>query len=778
MNVFELFGKIAIDGSGAMSGIDQTVGHAKKAENSLSKIFKTIGGVVAAAFSVRTVVNFGRACTEVFASIAAEESAFAQVMGDYADTAQAKLNAVADQTGITSTRMTGAMTSLTAKFKGLGYSTEDATTLATDSLLIAADAAAFWDMSLDESVSHLNSFINGNYEAGEAIGIFATDSQMAAYAVEKGIVKDVKAWSQLDEATKQATRLDYARNMQQQSGVVGQASKEADAYANVMANLKEAWRQFQGVIGKPILEKIVLPAMQKLNAFMPKLTESVQNGILWLEEGFGKIKEYFSEVFTEDGINMDAFPDAVSKMFKDAGRKVGGWLSGFGKKLQDGWNNTVWPAIQALASTFGVELPDIDLGKIFESGSEALQNIINIASTFFTDVKNAFAKDENGKIQLNAALSGLFDAGITAISNLLGAAGTLVTDIIGVITGNEEGAEKIGKVFSDLFGVAGEVVIGVKDNVVGIFDWFLQNGNLVAPIITAVAVAVGQFALANPAIAAITALTALITVLSVDWAEFESNYPELVAMFEDLTGMDFTNVATSLDGFKTAFEGLVDWFKKNEVMIDTMIMMMGGLIFFTNPVAGAAMIAYGAGDLWEAEGIQKDYARDLQETGVPAVIQDPFINNSDSFIDWAGIWRWLASSPGAGSTEDNDGAGNAENNDGAKRVDDPITEGTVPYSVGRRPAIMGRHDIDLAKITGKSSIPATIAAAIQTGLADFAAEVRSAVAEGAAEGVGSIEIKGTVSTGDVKLNTGALVGQLAPRLDLRLGAAAARAGRG
>ena len=103
-----------------MSGIDQTVGHAKKAENSLSKIFKTIGGVVAAAFSVRTVVNFGRACTEVFASIAAEESAFAQVMGDYADTAQAKLNAVADQTGITSTRMMGSMTSLTAKFKGLG----------------------------------------------------------------------------------------------------------------------------------------------------------------------------------------------------------------------------------------------------------------------------------------------------------------------------------------------------------------------------------------------------------------------------------------------------------------------------------------------------------------------------------------------------------------------------------------------------------------------------------------------------------------------------------
>ena len=49
---------------------------------------------------------------------------------------------------------------------------------------MAADAAAFWDMSLEESTSHLNSFINGSYEGGEAIGLFANDTQMAAYAVE------------------------------------------------------------------------------------------------------------------------------------------------------------------------------------------------------------------------------------------------------------------------------------------------------------------------------------------------------------------------------------------------------------------------------------------------------------------------------------------------------------------------------------------------------------------------------------------------------------------
>ena len=359
MNVFELFGTIAVDSSGAERGIDKTVGHARDAESKLEKTFKKIGTVVAAAFAIDKIVDFGKACTEAYASIAAEESAFAQIMGDYADTAQKKLQAVSDATGVTSTRLTGAMTSLTAKFKGLGYGVEDATTLATDGLLIASDAAAFWDMSLDESMSHLNSFINGSYEGGEAIGLFANDTQMAAYAVEKGIVSETKAWSALDEATKQATRLDYAKNMQQQSGATGQAAKEASSYANVMANLKEHWRQFQGVVGKPILEKIVLPAMQKLEKFMPKLTESVQGGIEWLTEGFDKIAAYFSDVFTEDGLNMDALPDALTKMFRDLGRTIPNLLARVGGTIRSTWTNSIWASIQkGFKAIFGVDLPE------------------------------------------------------------------------------------------------------------------------------------------------------------------------------------------------------------------------------------------------------------------------------------------------------------------------------------------------------------------------------------------------------------------------------------
>ena len=271
--LFKLFGTIGLN------GVDETNGEIKEltnnAEGSSGKItdaFKKIGAAVAAYFATDKIIEFGKSCVDAAANVEAETAAFGQIMGDYALEAGNKMAAVADETGIVETRLTGYMTSLTAKFKGLGYDVSDATNLAADGLKLAADGAAFWDMSLDESVSHLNSFINGSYEGGEAIGLFANDTQMAAYAVEQGIVADAKAWASLDEKTKQATRLEYAQNMYKLSGATGQAAKESDAYLNVQGNLTEAWRQFQATIGEPILNELVVPAMRKLTEILPSLS--------------------------------------------------------------------------------------------------------------------------------------------------------------------------------------------------------------------------------------------------------------------------------------------------------------------------------------------------------------------------------------------------------------------------------------------------------------------------------------------------------------------------
>ena len=290
MDLFKIVGKIAVENDEANRAIDETTDKAESGSNSMVESFKKIGTAVATYLAVDKIIEFGKSIVDASATVSAEQSAFEQIMGDYSQTAMEKMGEVADATGVVDTRLTGYMTSLTAKFKGLGFDIDEATTLASDGLMLASDASAFWDKSLEDSMSALNSFINGSYEGGEAIGLFANDTQMASYAVEQGIVSQTKEWANLDEATKQATRLEYAQNMMELSGAVGQASKESDQYANVQANLAEKWRQFKAEIGEPLLQNVVLPAMEKLSDLVDTLSEKYEELKKWISENQETLK--------------------------------------------------------------------------------------------------------------------------------------------------------------------------------------------------------------------------------------------------------------------------------------------------------------------------------------------------------------------------------------------------------------------------------------------------------------------------------------------------------
>lgn len=314
MELFKILGRIALNGyDEAREDLDSFGQAGESSANTFQKALKKIGKAVTTYLAVDKIVSFGKACVAAASDVAAEEAAFEQIMGAYAGSAQKKLDSIASATGITNTRLTKYMTSLTAKFKGLGNDIETATSLAARGLNIAADASAFWDMSLDDATSHLNSFINGSYEGGEAIGLFANDTQLAAYAVEQAVVKNTKAWSQLDEATKQATRLEYAENMMELSGATGQAAKEADAYLNVQGNLTEAWRQFKATVGAPILQKFVIPAMQKLTEILPILSEKVQVVIIWFKNLWAWYKEH-ETVVNAVAIAIGTFVIAMNAM--------------------------------------------------------------------------------------------------------------------------------------------------------------------------------------------------------------------------------------------------------------------------------------------------------------------------------------------------------------------------------------------------------------------------------------------------------------------------------
>jgi hypothetical protein len=228
----------------SMNNIEQRM---KAAEDSSKKL---LAGVAAAGAGL---LAFGYNAITAGAELQAMEAQIDQVFGALESDAMDAVNRLSEDFDMLPNRIKPAFTSMTSMFKGLGYDTTEAMKMAEDAVTLAADAAAFYDKSYEDANAALNSFLKGNYEGGEAIGLFANETQMAAYA-SKELGMD---WQNLDEAGKQLVRLDYAAAMQEAAGATGQAARESDSYANQMGNLKQAWTDFAGVIGEPLLEPII-----------------------------------------------------------------------------------------------------------------------------------------------------------------------------------------------------------------------------------------------------------------------------------------------------------------------------------------------------------------------------------------------------------------------------------------------------------------------------------------------------------------------------------------
>lgn len=438
----------------------------------LSGAIKGIGVAVAGAFAVQKVVEFGKSIVEAAGSAKAMEAQFSQTFGELEPVAQTAIDTMADKFGMVSNRLKPSMSQMTSMFKGLGLDTEAAMAKATDAVTLSADAAAFYDKSYADANSGLTSFIKGNYEGGEAIGLFANDTQMANFAIEKGLVSSTAAWSSLDEATKQATRLEYAQNMQSLAGATGQASREQDGLENQLGNVKQAWQDFLAIVGGPVLG-IAIEGLKGVTSAL----QGAGNNITFLQDGFNGIGD----------------PDALSVLSAvayDAGQSFSFLADGFaGIGDPDALSG-----VDAIAYSIG-KTANVAKGAFDDAVSkvrEAMPKIIEAAQPIVTAFQNLWGNIEPLFMYLTQtiseyvipALSEMFNAfvdNLPAIINFITPIYQVLTNVIGFV-GNVVGfvVALIRGDWSSAWEFAGAAVKNVVDTIGSIFNflWSIVSGVL------------------------------------------------------------------------------------------------------------------------------------------------------------------------------------------------------------------------------------------------------------------------------------------------------------
>lgn len=217
----------------------------------------------------RELVELGKQAVAAAADVAASNAQFEQAFSGVEKEARKSLNSISKETGITAMRMQGSFTKIFAFTKSAGGDTEAAMDIASRALRAAADSAAYYDRSVEETTESLLSFLKGNYANDAALGIAATETTRNTAANKKY----AKSFNELSEAQKVDVLLSMVEAGNEASGAIGQAAREAEQWTNVTGELSEAWKQFLAKIGTPILEGLT-PIIQGITSALQRMSET------------------------------------------------------------------------------------------------------------------------------------------------------------------------------------------------------------------------------------------------------------------------------------------------------------------------------------------------------------------------------------------------------------------------------------------------------------------------------------------------------------------------
>lgn len=230
-----------------------------------------IGGV----FAAGKIIDFGKSVVQAAADADAIRSQYTQVFGSLSGDADKMAKTMGAKFGMIPEQLQPGMIKFQSMFKGVGIDAATSMKMTESATTAAADAAAFANISYEDAQGSLQSFILGNYEAGDAIGIQANDNAVAQYAIQQGAAKTTADWQKMGDAQKEQMRLGFIEHFQKMSGVQGQAARESGSYAVQLDKLKAIIAKVLALIGGPILEPVV-SVMQRISKLLQGHEKDIQ----------------------------------------------------------------------------------------------------------------------------------------------------------------------------------------------------------------------------------------------------------------------------------------------------------------------------------------------------------------------------------------------------------------------------------------------------------------------------------------------------------------------
>lgn len=454
MNLFKLFGTIAIQNKEALEGIDETTQAGDKASSKLSGAFSKIGSAAvacgkviatglaagAAAFGALTVKALN-AAGELEQNMGGSEAVF----GKYAQNMQKTAENAFSSMGLSASDFLGTANKMGSLFKGAGFDVEEASELTATAMQRAADVASIMGLDVSVAMESIAGAAKGNFTMMDNLGVAMNDTTLQAYAYAQGIEKATK-----DMTNQEKIGLAMQMFLEKTADYAGNYAKENETLAGSLTTAKAALGNFLSGVGDASTLGDTL--ISTGNVIATKLTELLPN----LVKGITNLLNQL----------IPHIPPLIEQVLPGVIQGAVALLKGLVKALPGLVKNVVSSLFKALGSDLSNELGNT-VGNAVESVIGAVSKIISgIGSVIgeFLPIIIEVVDIIVGVIDMLSSNESLGEGLKKVISSIKG----LLENVVPIIRGI---AEKILPALADILGIILQVAAPVIDVLGEIIGW-------------------------------------------------------------------------------------------------------------------------------------------------------------------------------------------------------------------------------------------------------------------------------------------------------------------
>ncbi len=285
-------------------------------DRQLNALAKKAASTLAAAFSVKKLVDFGKSCIEMGSDLAEVQNVVDVTFGKLTGKVDEFAKSAAMQFGLSETMAKKYIGTFGSMAEAFGFSEKQAFEMSKTLTGLAGDVASFYNISQDEAYTKLKSVFSGETETLKDLGIVMTQSALDAYAMANGFGKVTKKMTEQEKVS-----LRYAFVQSQLTNATGDFYRTQDSWANQSRILALQTESAMAAVGQGLIN-LLRPALVWVNAVMGKVVQ--------LANAF---KELTASLFGSGG--------ALSGV-ADTAKQLSSSMSGIGKSVAgigDGLNS-------------------------------------------------------------------------------------------------------------------------------------------------------------------------------------------------------------------------------------------------------------------------------------------------------------------------------------------------------------------------------------------------------------------------------------------------------